>query len=348
LLVAGLILLIKNWDAAYNGIKSGINFMMGMFQKWINMFILLINNIIDGINKLGEVFGKEIEHIALVELPKLGFAIKHVDDNTQDYFKHTQQGFKKTRKVVEEEVKEMSDIIKAQNAAAFEDALESAENIVKASNDRFAREKAARWKDVDDHKKATKEKQETDKDALKAKEDKFKEERELFRWQSDFQRDLRRQELNDALEEAAAAKAAEDALAEDNLLEFQRLREVVMNLPGVISSKLGSGLASVADQTDGTAVAMGVLSSLGRGAGFNAYRAEKYGHGRSDFMGITTTSITGKEVRIVPVNMTVNMNGDMLGSDMDSRIANAMKEAAEKGATQDLETDDGTMWSRYI
>jgi uncharacterized membrane protein len=350
--VVGLVLLVKNWDKVYNAIKTGINFLIDGLNKFLNAHIILVNKIIEGVNKLGEVFGKEIDTIATDVIPKLGFAIKHVDDNTQDYFKHTQTGWAKTTRVVRDESEEIAAIIKAQNEAAFEDAMTAAENIVSASNDRYARLKAARWKNVADEKEAAKvtaeEARQSFEDALKAKEDNLKKERALFRWQADFQRDLRRQQLNDALEEAAAAKAAEEALAEDNLEKFQRLREVVMNLPGVISSSLGLGLASVADQAGGTATAMGVLSSLGRGAGFNAYRAEKYGHGRSDFMGITTTGITGKEVRILPVNMTVNMNGDMLGSEMDSHIAKAMQEAAEKGAVMDLETDEGTKWSRHI
>ena len=74
----------------------------------------------------------------------------------------------------------------------------------------------------------------------------------------------------------------------------------------------------------GVATAMGVLKSHGAAAGFNAAGQ------------LTAKSITGKDVVIRPVNVSVNVEGDLLGEDMETKITNAMQDAAQKGAFMDF------------
>ena len=315
-LVLGMIWLVKNIDKVREA-----------FRNLYNSAVPHINNVasalVDAANimiRAKNLIGGNIDEIVYTDLKGWDKAIEDVADNTGDYFKLTQQGFKKTAKVVKEEVKEMSDIIKAQNAAAFEDALKSAENIVSASNDRYARLKTARWKNVDDEKAAQETLEEIAEEEVKTEREIWDEKRELFRWQADFQRDLNRQKLNDALQTAAAASAAEKALEENNLEKFNRIRDAVMRLPNVISSNLGLNMGGAAGS--GVATAMGVLKSHGSAAGFV--------NGQ-----LTAKSITGKDVVIRPVNVSVVVEGDLLGEDMETKITGAMQEAMQKGAVME-------------
>ena len=317
-IVLGAIWVVKNIDKVREA-----------FRNLYNSAVPHINNVasalVDAANimiRAKNLIGGNIDEIVYTDLKGWDKAIEDVADNTGDYFKLTQQGFKKTAKVVKEEVKEMSDIIKAQNAAAFEDAVTAAENIVSASDARYARLKKARWADIGDQKEAAETSVKIEEEVAETEREQWDKKRKLFQWQADFQRDLNRQKLNDALQTAAAADAAEKALAENNLAKFNRIRDAVMRLPNVISSNLGLNMGGAAGS--GVATAMGVLKSHGAAAGFNAAGQ------------LRATGITGKEVIIRPVNVSVNVEGDLSGEDMETKITGAMQDAAQKGAFMDF------------
>ena len=216
---------------------------------------------------------------------------------------------------VEVEMEEMAQEVETQSHNMLMTVEQWAEDIVRRTESKYARLKDARWADVKDEEKAVEA-------SIKTEREVWDEKRELFRWQADFQRDLNRQKLNDALQTAAAADAAEKALAENNLAKFNRIRDAVMRLPNVISSNLGLNMGGAAGS--GVATAMGVLKSHGTAAGFNASGQ------------LTAKSITGKDVIIRPVNVSVHVEGDLLGEDMQTKITGAMQEAMQKGAVMDV------------
>ena len=216
---------------------------------------------------------------------------------------------------VEVEMEEMAQVVETHSHNMLMTVEQWAEDIVRRTESKYARLKDARWADVKDEEKAVEA-------SIKTEREVWDEKRELFQWQADFQRDLNRQKLNDALQTAAAADAAEKALAENNLAKFNRIRDAVMRLPNVISSNLGLNMGGASGS--GVATAMGVLKSHGAAAGFNAAGQ------------LRATGITGKEVIIRPVNVSVNVEGDLLGEDMETKITGAMQDAAQKGAFMDF------------
>jgi len=316
-IVLGSIWVVKNIDKVQDAFRNLYNSAVPHVNSVASALVDAVNIMIRAKNLLGD----NIDEIVYTDLKKWEKAYGAAGDSAEELFEITQKGFKKTAKVVKEETDEISDIIKAQNDAAFEDALKSAENIVSASNDRYARLKTARWKNVDDELAAAEVLEKVAEEEVKTEREIWDEKRALFQWQADFQRDLNRQKLNDALQTAAAADAAEKALAEDNLAKFNRIREAVMRLPNVISSNLGLNMGGASGS--GVATAMGVLKSHGSAAGFV--------NGQ-----LTAKSITGKDVVIRPVNVSVNVEGDLLGEDMETKITNAMQDAAQKGAFMDF------------
>ena len=334
--VAVLVLLVKNWDAVYNAIKKGINFLIGAFEFLVNVHIEAINKIIEGFNHLARVVGQEIDTIANVELPKLGFAITEVADNTEDYFDLTQKGFKETTKVIKEETKKVSAILQGQQDAEMKDAMEWAENKVKASDARYAAEHKKRWDNVADEKQAAAAEREAAKKALEDEEKAAKksaaieqkawdEKKKLFQFQMNFQRDLNNQKLADALDTAAAADAAEKALAENNRAEFERIRAAVMRLPGIIPSGLGlmdGGLSG----GGGTAIARNALNSLGAGARMvdgvlMAPNAAMTAQPRG-FQG-------GGEAKLVAITMNVNT---LMTQETPQFIASTISDGLQSGA----------------
>ena len=316
--VAVLVLLVKNWDAVYNAIKKGINFLIGAFEFLVNVHIEAINKIIEGFNHLARVIGQEIDTIANVELPKLGFAITEVADTTEDYFDLTQQGFKKTAAVVKAETKEMSAALETQSNNALMTAEASARDIVRRSEAKYARLREERWKNVKDEKKAAE-------NSVKIEEDTWGNKKKLFEFQRDFQKDLNNQKLANALDTAAAADAAEKALAENNRVEFERIRAAVMRLPGIIPSGLGlmgGGLSG----GGGTATAMNALNSLGAGARMvdgvlMAPNAAMTAQARG-FQG-------GGEAKLVAITMNVNT---LMTEETPQFIASTISDGLQSGA----------------
>ena len=75
-IVTAIVLLIMNWDAVVRAVKIGINFMIGAIEMWVNTHIKAVNIIIEGINKVAAIFGKEIDKIAEVEIPRLNTAVE--------------------------------------------------------------------------------------------------------------------------------------------------------------------------------------------------------------------------------------------------------------------------------
>ena len=77
-LIAGIVLLIMNWDESVRAIKIGVNAMSGAVEHLANYFIDAANKIIKAMNKIGSIFGKEIDEIASVEIPRFNTAMEEM------------------------------------------------------------------------------------------------------------------------------------------------------------------------------------------------------------------------------------------------------------------------------
>lgn len=317
-IVLGSIWVVKNIDKVLDAFRNLYNSAIPHINGVASALVDAVNIMIRAKNLLGD----NIDEIVYTDLKKWEKAYGAAGDSAEELFEITQTGFKETAKVVKEETQEMTEALDESSKTMLMTHEQSAEDIVRRTESKYARLKKERWANVRDEMAAGEELEKVAEEEVKTEREIWDEKRALFQWQADFQRDLNRQKLNDALQTAAAADAAEKALAEDNLAKFNRIREAVMRLPNVISSNLGLNMGGAAGS--GVATAMGVLKSHGAAAGFNAAGQ------------LTAKSITGKDVIIRPVNVSVNVEGDLLGEDMETKITNAMQDAAQKGAFMDF------------
>ena len=324
LLVSALILMLMNWDKVVRAIKIGINFMTGMFEKYANTFIFLINKIIDGINKVGSIFGKEIDHIAEVEIPKFDTSVKEMEETTEkvadgvgDSMGDMQYDFKLTADTAEEEAKRTADAW-IESMQAIQDAQsQKVKDHLEASRLEGALFDRKRKRD---NKIAEHEQEQADKAMALAME----EAEAIVAASNKRFEDIkvaRERDLAHDLNVAGTRVDAGTALEEENMAAFEEIRKSVSTLPslkGATGTPWRAGIG-IKDTSPGTVTAMNVLNSLGAAAGFVDGK-------------LTATSVTGKQVHVRDVNVSVNVEGDMLGEDMETKITNAMQDAAQKGA----------------
>ena len=123
LIVAGIIALIMNWDEVVRAVKIGINFMSGAIEVWANFYIKAINKIIDGINKLAGIFGKEIDQIADLEIPRFNTAMEEMAEVTEEEtesvntaLETTQDEFVRTADVAEESSEKIAEATESASA----------------------------------------------------------------------------------------------------------------------------------------------------------------------------------------------------------------------------------------
>ena len=261
--VAGIVLLIMNWDEVVRAVKIGINFMSGAIETWANFYIAAINKIIDGINKLGGIFGKEISNISDLEIPRFNTAVEEaaevVDEASEEIGQSlgvVQTDFIETADVAEDAYEKMGEAAikaaeviisaKSEEVARFIEfsklatdeanrragleqiaadetlaiALEQAEAIVAASDDKYAKLKEQRWQNVDDE-------AESNKAAL---EDAAKTLEEELRLEEEFNE--KRLKGIESFWTLKASKSKE---------EFDRLADQMLAMPAVIPA---GGMAS--------------------------------------------------------------------------------------------------------
>jgi TP901 family phage tail tape measure protein len=227
---------------------------------------------------------------------------------------------------VEKELEEISDIIAWQEKMGFEDALKWAEDKVKASDDRFAREKEKRWKAVDDEKAAAQAAAQAIEDTMLAHAE-FKE-RVLKNWalkqeedriaQEKAEAEKLRKELENLMQRQAFMAQADEAAA----AVFENMKAYAMSMPAVYTSNLGrfyptEGGGSMAS---GTATAMSVLNSQGARAGIDAG-------------GLFGRNQQGEKVHIVNVNVA----GSLMGSDVQTEVEKAMHDSWQRGQDRDAD-----------
>jgi len=169
-------LIISNWDKLVETVQTGVNFMIGAAQSWLDTYIGIINKIIEGINKLGSVFGVEIDTIANVEIPRWQKAIKETEDVVeesgeaiieendrvaQSYGAVAESAEDAAERILKAQSQKVADYLESskleeelfdrereRNKNIWESHLESAQAIVDASNDRYAKIAEGRERDL--------------------------------------------------------------------------------------------------------------------------------------------------------------------------------------------------------
>ena len=305
--IAGIVLLIQNWDEVVRAIKIGINFMIVAAELWVNTYISAINKIIDGVNLLAGVFGKEINQIAEVEIPRLNTAVeetaKVVDESSDGIgtaLSGLQNDFTETADVAEDAYKRMAQAAQDAHSKQVDEAIEASKGLSELFQRKRERdEKIALW----------------DEQQAQESMDRAMEEAKVIVAASDKRYDdiraNRERDLAHDLNIAASRADAAEALEQENKEAFEALRQSVNMLPSVMPSSLGIG-ANMSDP--GVAVAARVLKSKGAGA-------RSVGGGKFE-----TTGVTGERV---VVNM--NVYGNMFGQDTEDLVNESVKQGAQRG-----------------
>tara|TARA_R110002020_G_scaffold122857_8_gene278788 strand:+ start:915 stop:2894 length:1980 start_codon:yes stop_codon:yes gene_type:complete len=328
-IVTAIVLLLLNWKEVVRAIKVGINFMIGAFETWANGVVIMVNKVIDGINKLGGVFGKEIDQITEVKIDRLNTAVEEaaevVDESSNSMgvaLDDLQMDFSDTADVAVDAYEKMTISASDWNKkkiAGFIEASKSESDMFQRKRERDA--KIAAWDEEQAAiKKELQEQEVKDEEEKQAKlielEAKAASEKEKIRRQEyDFGIMMLERQLAEEMKLAAIALETQNALDEKNKVAFDLLFQQVMNLPSVIAPK-GAVMGIGADVSDfGTRTAVDMLKSKGAGAtalGGGMFR---------------TTSITGK-----PVDFTMNVYGNMFADDTEEMVADAVAQGIQRGA----------------
>ena len=318
-IITGLVLLVQNWDKVVHAIKVGVNFLTRQLQNLANEFIKIINKMIDGVNSLGGLFGKELKHIGTVEIPEFNTAVEEIAETVEE-----------TAKVVAKETSNMmSDYKNLTNAMErtakdVEDAKRNeVEAWIKASQQKselFQRERERNQNIADgiarDLKEAADEEIRIQEELLAHKKLMFDTAVADHRERIAEEKRLEDQALSEALErdllrQEFAAKGDEEAKA-----IFTAMKTWVMSLPSQFQTTLGRWNPSVVGgPQSGSAQVMSVLNSLGAQAGIDA-------------QGMYGRNQQGEKVHLV----NVNVQGNVVAEDLAEIIEKSIKDSEERGA----------------
>ena len=330
--VTGIVLLIKNWDDVVRAIKIGINFMMGAVETWANFYIEAINKIIGGINKLAEVFGKEIDEITEVKFKRLNTAAEEsaevVDESSDemgDSLEGLQLDFTETADVAEDAYKRMAQAAQDAHDIQVKEAIEASKGLSELFQRKRERDdKIAQW-----------DKQQAENAMALAIE-----EAEAIVAASDKRyadiKTLREDDLERFFDVQDTKRAVAEALAEDNKAEFERLREAVFALPSVIpaggitagddETAIAAILAFKASQQRVTDPAL-MNTAAFRGDALGAMVLESRGH----VLGGAPPMIDGTAPYPV-INVNVDTGGgSVVAEDLSETITKGINEAIHQG-----------------
>lgn len=82
-LIAGLILMILNWDKTVRAFKIGVNALIWLAETWVNAYLTPINLIIKAWNVLGKMIGKQVDEID-IHLGRLDTSVKQTADKVDE------------------------------------------------------------------------------------------------------------------------------------------------------------------------------------------------------------------------------------------------------------------------
>lgn len=351
--IAGIVLLIQNWDAVVRAVKIAINFMIGAIEMWVNAHISAVNIIIEGINKVAGIFGKEIDKISEVEIPRLNTAVEEaaevVDESSDSMgvaLEDLRNDYADTADVAEDSYKRMAQAAQDAHDTQVKEAIEASKGLSELFQRKREREKKiAEWEEQQAEESMARALEEAE--AIVAASDKRYEDIRINR-EKDLAHDL----------DIAASRAdAAETLEKENKEAFEAIRRSVNMLPSIIQSNINQGLPSFGD-----AKTVDIFSEMGANAmvvpGFESGSAvtksvtgqfgfvaptEGLGFGSKDSGMVGNVNMEERFKTFVRETIELNrqmgnmnpiiINGDVYGTDdFNSTVNNAMKEAEQTGA----------------
>ena len=308
-LVVGIVLLIKNWDAVVHAISVGVNFMLGAVELYVNGWIKGLNIIIEGINKLGAVFGLSIDTIAEVELPRWQHAMKETEEviaDSTDAIIEDNEETGKSFSDAADEAESASDRIRYAVGEVMRKETQAQKNRELVADQQaklFEDDQELRERGIEKEQEVTdelaKELQERA-DALGADAAEVARIRQNT-W--DFEQELRvagreekERELARDLEDAADRADAAKFLEEENRAAFDALRQRINMLPSVIGAGIGTG---------------GVEATGDRASVFRAFKASQ---------NATTDQLAAARAQLASGNFGGGTTAEMVQAEIDRLV----------------------------
>jgi Mg2+ and Co2+ transporter CorA len=225
LVVAGIVLLIKNWDAVVRAVKIGINFMIGAIELWVNVHIKAFNKIIDGLNLVAGVFGKEIDQIAEVELPRFNTAMEEMAEVTEEETESVSKSFEKVTDSMRKELGEQARLMDGATQRVANQQKIAQKFAERARLDAYA-EQQGKQKEADER-EATEQQAVLDA-SIQRIADARKKQQDIWQATHDFRMELRDRDIANAERfEAELLQVEEAASAELIRIEQEEAKELV-------------------------------------------------------------------------------------------------------------------------
>ena len=283
LVVAGIVALIMNWDAVVRAVKIGINFMSGAIETWANFYVAAINKIIDGVNKLAGVFGKEIGQISELEIPRISTAIEEAAEVVTDANGHmgTSMGG------LQSDFTETADVAEDAYSRMAKAAITAAEDIINAKSKEVERFIEFSKKATDEtRRRAGLEKLAADKTFAVALEEAANIVAASDKRYADIA-DNREKDLAHFLSTASTGVQAVESIEKGDMDAFADILRSVNMLPSVMQSNLNQGVPSIDKKT----------ANIFKQMGENYMNVTGYRSG-----GAATKSVTGQFGFVAPTN----------------------------------------------
>jgi len=213
-------------------------------------YFAIENALIDIENQIGAMSFKSIKSFHAIS--------KSIDGFLTDSYLSLDATVEEVTGNIIDETESMAAVIAAQNAAGLEDAKTYGENIVAASDSRYAALKKQRWQDVKDEKDAASA-------SVKAADEEAEEKEQIRRRTFDQNVAALHRKLAEEMKVADLARQANEALENENKAAFASLFQSVMNLPSVISSNINQG-RGFGDDMLGQGTGKDIFSQMGANA----------------------------------------------------------------------------------
>ena len=351
LIVAGIVALIMNWDAVVHGVKVGINFMIGAFETWASGVVIMVNKVIDGVNLLAGVFGKEIDHISELEIPRISTAIEEAAEVVTDANGHMGTSMEG----LQSDFTETADVAEDAYSRMAKAAIKAAEDIISAKSKEVERFIEFSKKATDEtRRRAGLEKLAADKTFAVALEEAANIVAASDKRYADIA-DNREKDLAHFLSTASTGVQAVESIEKGDMDAFADILRSVNMLPSVMQSNLNQGVPSIDKETANIFKQMGenYMSVSGFRSGTSATKSitgqfgfvaptNGLGFGSKDSVAGGNIDMEERFKTFVADTIALNremgnmnpiiINGDVYGvDDLVAKIADANTQAAQLG-----------------
>ena len=236
-LIAGIVLLIMNWDESVRAIKIGANFVIDAFETLANGVIKGINKIIEGLNKVAGVFGKQIDQVADVEIPRFNTAMEEMaevsDEVKEEIIEDQVEVTHEMKKQLEEQVKlakeaarEAREHTDKRLIAEWENRKEWNRKMLKEKEDHLERERLAEEEAARASKEAARAEQDhIDRRLIAEWEQRKAYNRKMYQERQDFLAREKADAEAAAKEREEIAVAEAEAIVKENQDKYDKLKE---------------------------------------------------------------------------------------------------------------------------